>query len=75
MVFLCLVLKQILHHFIEMVLTSKLFFLSLLECPFFCFVLKQTIGENLSVSLRSVDLNPKKPVIPEIYLDVPEFRV
>ena len=51
MVFLCLVLKQILHHFIEMVLTSKLFFFTLLKCPF-CFVLRQTICENLSVSLR-----------------------
>ena len=50
MVFQCLILEQILHHFIEMVFKSKLF-LNVLECPF-CFVLRQTIGENLCVSLR-----------------------
>ena len=72
MVFLCLVLEQILHHFIEMVFKSKLFFKFARVPILFCFEANDwrkslRLTSQKSTIRLSGDLNPKKPAfIPEI---------
>ena len=72
MVFLCLVLEQILHHFIEMVFKSKLFFKFARVPTLFCFEANDwrkslRLTSQKSTIRLSGDLNPKKPAfIPEI---------